>query len=76
MQGSIGDGYNVLSTNHSYHLDLVQQGKYGYMIDLTTAQFVVSENCDYDISPARFLPMHYTIALQRHSAYTNRVTEL
>ena len=50
--------------------------KYAYVIDLTTAQYFVSEHCEYGIAPEHFMPLLYAIAIQLNSAYTEDVTQL
>lgn len=76
MQNFIAEGHDVLSSNHSVHMEELKTGKYAYIVDLTAAQYFISENCDYDIAPEQFLPLQYAIALQLNSAYTEEVTQL
>ena len=76
MQSFINEGHDVLSANHSKHMEMLVNEKYAYMVDLTTAQYFVSQHCDYAIGPEQFFPMPYTIALQFNSAYIDEITQL
>ena len=76
MQGFIAEGHNVLSSNHSYHMEKITMDKYAYIIDLTVARFFVSQNSEYTYASELFSPLSYTIALQLHSANSDDVTQL
>ena len=75
MQDFIAEGHDVLSSNHSYHMEKIMMDKYAYVVDITTAQVFVSENSDFTYSPAVFHEP-FSLALQLNSAYTENVTQL
>ena len=75
MQGFIAEGHNVLSSNHSYHMEKITTDKYAYLVDLTSAQLFVAENSDFTYSPEVFYEL-VSIALQLHSAHTKDVNQL
>ena len=76
MQGFQGQGYKVLSSNHTEHIEMVKNGDYAYIVDNTAAVIFISENCECTVAPEQFTPALYSLALQLNSAYTYDVTKV
>ena len=65
----------MLSTNHSQHLNLVNQGGYTYFADMTTTQMEVALNCDLKIMDQKFAPFLYGVGTQNNSVYKEVFSE-
>ena len=71
MQEFVSNGQDVLSTNHTYHLDLVNTTRYAYISDATAVYFGTGGDCNFKmLSHSPLEVMSYSIALQNNSAYS------
>ena len=64
----------ILSTNHSHQMDKVLKEDYVYIIDSTSADYVVG-NCNYTVLPDHFdFFFQYSLGFRQKSAYTDPFT--
>ena len=68
--------FDPLSSKHGYHMHLTNTTKYAYITDTLTAKAVVEADPRYTIAKERFFPMYYSIGLQKHSVYTERINRM
>ena len=66
---------DVLSPNHSLHLQKVVHERYAYIADVTSIQTEMAVNCHLTMLDLRFMSSHYCICLQNNSAYNDIANE-
>ena len=69
-------GYSVLSTSGNRHEQMVLEGQYAYISDITACQTILSKSCDIHIMEEMFFPNMYGIGMQNNSAYRSTFDEL
>lgn len=63
------EGVAALSSDHSLHIQMLYQGGYAYLSDLSTYENEKAKGCDLAIMRERFSPLYYGIGFQNNSAY-------
>ena len=61
------------SSNHSYHMHMINVTKYAYIIDRMSATLVIEKDSNYAVAEERFMAFYYSIALQKNSVYTDEM---
>ena len=69
-------GIPVISTLHSTHIDLVNEGNYAYLTDATTVAVIQQTSCELAIFNDKMFPSVYGIGLQNNSAYTKPISKV
>ena len=75
MQGFVMDGTPALATAHSEHMEMVNQGGYTYIVDITTLELEAAEDCNLAIMKEKFAPLLYSVGTQNNSVYKDLFTE-
>ena len=69
------DGTPALATSHSDHIEMVKQGGYTYLVDITTLEVEAARDCNLAIMKEKFAPLLYGVGTQNNSVYKDLFTE-
>ena len=67
---------NVLSTNHSYHIEMVKQGGYAYLTEITASEQARNLDCSLVIMPEKIPFFYFAIALNKGSVFTKDISKM
>ena len=71
IQEFLKEGIPALATRTSEHMQMVNQGEYTYIADMTSIELEAALDCNLAIMKEKFVPFYYAIGTQNNSVYTD-----
>ena len=75
IQGFLKEGIPALATRTSDHMQMVHEGGYTYVADMTALELEAAKDCDLAIMKEKFVPFYYAIGTQNNSVYRDLFSE-
>ncbi|KAK2169681.1 hypothetical protein NP493_1182g00009 [Ridgeia piscesae] len=66
---------DIISTNHTLHMQKVDTERYVYIVDVTSIRAEMATNCHMTMLDLRFMPLPYSVGFHNNTAYKPLVNE-